>query len=155
MTSSPRARGAGRVLAVDFGEVRVGLALSDETRTLATPLPTLRRRKGKRPPLKALAELAREHDVQALVFGLPLDLPGGETDWTREVRRVGEALAERLGIPVHFVDERLTSVRAERTVRSLGLPRGKREEKERVDRAAAVLILQGWLDRAGDGGKSS
>jgi putative holliday junction resolvase len=132
---------------VDFGEVRVGLAVSDETGTLASPLPTLRRRRGKRPPLKALTELGREHAVEAVVFGLPLELTGDESEWTREVRSVGEALGERLGVPVHFVDERLTSVRAERAVRSLGLPKGKREEKERVDQAAAVLILQTWLDQ--------
>lgn len=132
---------------MDYGEVRVGLALSDETETIASPLSTLRRRRGKRPPLKALSELAREHAVEALVFGLPLELSGEESDWTREVRRVGEALAERLDVPVHFIDERMTSVRAERAVRSIGLPRTKREEKERIDAAAAQLILQGWLDR--------
>jgi putative holliday junction resolvase len=149
--SPARTSGTGRVLGVDYGEVRVGLALSDETRTLASPLPTLKRRRGKRPPLKALEELAREHDVRALVFGLPLDLSGSETDWSREVREVGEALASRLQIPVDFVDERMTSVRAERAVRSSGLPLKKREEKGRVDRAAAVLILQGWLDRPSAG----
>jgi putative holliday junction resolvase len=147
MMSLSRSSGTGRVLGVDFGEVRVGLALSDETRTLATPLPTLKRRRGKRPPLKALEELALEHDVRALVFGLPLELSGEESEWTREVREVGEALAARLGVPVEFLDERMTSVRAERAVRSSGLPLKKREEKGRVDRAAAVLILQGWLDR--------
>lgn len=136
-----------RVLGVDYGEVRVGLALSDETRTIASPLSTLRRRRGKRAPLKALSELAREHGVEAVVFGLPLELSGEESDWTREVRRVGEALSERLDVPVHFIDERMTSVRAERAVRSIGLPRSKREEKERVDAAAAQLILQSWLDR--------
>jgi putative holliday junction resolvase len=148
MMSPTRTSGTGRVLGVDYGEVRVGLALSDETRTLASPLPTLKRRRGKRPPLKALEDLAREHGVRALVFGLPLDLSGNETDWTREVREVGQALATRLELPVEFVDERMTSVRAERAVRSSGLPLRKREEKERVDRAAAVLILQGWLDRS-------
>lgn len=136
-----------RVLAVDFGEVRVGLALSDETETLASPLPTLRRRRGKRPPLRALQELGERHDVKAVVFGLPLQLDGSESEWTREVRSVAEALGRRLGVPVYFVDERLTSVRAERAVRSSGLPRGRREEKGRVDAAAATLILQTWLDR--------
>lgn len=136
-----------RVLAVDFGEVRVGLALSDETGTLASPLPTLRRRRGKRPPLRALQELGERHDVKAVVFGLPLELDGSESEWTREVRSVAEALGRRLGVPVGFVDERLTSVRAERAVRSSGLPRGRREEKGRVDAAAATLILQTWLDR--------
>jgi putative holliday junction resolvase len=142
-----------RALGVDFGEVRIGLALSDETGTLASPLPTLRRRRGKRVPLKALQELGEEHGVTHLVFGLPLELDGTSSDWTREVERAGEALAERLGVPVHFVDERMTSVRAEHAVRSSGLPRHKREEKERVDAAAAALILQTWLDRRTPGGK--
>lgn len=136
-----------RILAVDYGEVRVGLALSDETGTLASPLPTLRRRRGKRPPLKAMEELARERGVEAVVVGLPLELDGSESDWTREVRGVGEALGRRLEIPVHFVDERLTSVEAERRVRGSGLRRSQREEKERIDAEAATLILQRWLDR--------
>jgi putative holliday junction resolvase len=135
-----------RVMAVDFGEVRLGLAVSDPTGTLASPLPTLRRRRGKRPPLRALQETAETHAVEALVFGLPLELSGEETAWTREVRQVGESLGERLQLPVYFVDERMTSVRAERLVRSSGLPRGRREEKDRVDAGAAVLILQHWLD---------
>jgi len=136
----------GRVLGVDFGEVRVGLALSDPTRRLASPLPTLHRRKGKRPPVHAMMALGQEHDVCAVVFGLPLELSGEEGPWAQEVRQVGEVLGERLGVPVFFVDERLTSVVAERRVRGAGLPRGKREEKDRVDAEAAVIILQQWLD---------
>ncbi len=137
----------GRVMGVDYGEIRVGVALSDETRLLASPLPTIRRRAGKRPPVHALAELAREHEVDAVVFGLPLELTGDPSPWTDEVRKVGEAVAERTGVPVHFVDERLSSVVAERRVRESGLPRGKREERGRVDAEAAVIILQQWLDR--------
>ena len=136
-----------RVLAVDYGERRVGLALSDPTRTLASPLPTLLRRKGKRPPLHALAELAAARDVGVLVIGLPLTLSGEDSSWTREVRDMGAALATRTALPVHFVDERMTSVQAERVVRGGGLPRGEREKKERIDAAAATLILQTWLDR--------
>ena len=138
-----------RALGVDFGEVRVGLAISDETGTLASPLSTLRRRRGKRPPLKAMEELGRKHGVEAVVFGLPLELDGSESEWTRQVRQVGEALGRRLDVPVHFVDERMTSVQGERMVRSSGLPRGQREQKERIDAAAAVLILQRWLDQQG------
>lgn len=143
-----------RAMGVDFGEIRVGLALSDETGTLASPLPTLRRRRGKRPPLKALEELARKHSVDHLVFGLPLELDGSESEWTRQVRTVAESLAGRLEVPVDFVDERFTSVEAERAVRSSGLPRSRREEKERVDAGAAVLILQRWLDRRPEEGSS-
>lgn len=143
-----------RALGVDFGEVRIGLALSDETGTLASPLPTLRRRRGKRPPLKALQELAEAHGVEAVVIGLPLELDGSESAWTREVRQVGEALAGRLDVPIHFIDERMTSVRAEREVRSSGLPLRRREEKGRVDAAAAALILQTWLDHRERGSRA-
>lgn len=131
---------------MDYGEHRIGLALSDPTGTIATPLPTLRRRRSKRPPFRALEELAREREVEAVVVGLPLELSGEESDWTREVREVGDRLAGRLDVPVYYVDERMTSVRAERAVRGSGLRRGERERKERVDRAAAVLILQRFLD---------
>ena len=132
---------------MDFGEVRIGLALSDETGTLASPLATLRRRRGKRPPLGQIEDTAKEHQVGAVVVGLPLDLSGEETPWSAEVRKMAAALGSRLDLPVHLVDERMTSVRAERAIRTIGLPRGRREEKDRVDAAAAAIILQGWLDR--------
>ena len=136
-----------RAMGVDFGEKRIGLAVSDPTATIATPLETLRRRAGKRPPLAKLEEIGRAHGVQHLVVGLPLGLDGRETEWCAEVRDLGEKLAQRLGVEVSFVDERMTSVRAEQAVRSVGLPKRERERKERVDRAAAQLILQAWLDR--------
>ncbi|MFH1765025.1 MAG: Holliday junction resolvase RuvX [Gemmatimonadota bacterium] len=136
-----------RVLGIDFGERRIGLALSDPTGTLASPLPTIKRRAGKRPPLTTLIDIVESNGVDALVLGLPLTLRGEDSEWTRVVRGVGAALSDRTGLPVHFMDERFTSVRAERAVRSLGLPKNKREQKERVDAAAAVLILQSWLDR--------
>ena len=138
-------------MGIDFGERRTGVALSDPTGTLASPLRTLERRVGQRLPLKALEELARARDVTALVVGIPLDLRGDETEWSRRVRTAGEELGRRLGIPVDFVDERFSSVQAERAVRSVGLPRRERERKERVDRAAAALLLQGWLDRRARG----
>ena len=138
-----------RVLGVDVGVRRVGLALSDPTGTIATPLETLVRRRGKRFPLARLEEIARGHEVEHVVVGLPLDLGGGENAWCAEVRELGQRLGERLGVDVSFVDERLTSVRAERAVRSLGLGRQRSEEKGRVDAAAAQLILQAWLDQPG------
>ena len=122
------------------------MAVSDPTNTLATPLETLVRRAGKRPPIKKMAEVATAHDVGQLVVGLPIGLDGEENEWCAEVRAVGEKLAARLDVPVAFVDERMTSVRAERAVRSAGLSKSAREEKGRVDAAAAQLILQSWLD---------
>lgn len=138
----------GRILAVDYGQRRVGIAISDPTGTLARPLTVLKRRAGKRPPVGRIVELIAENGVRHVVFGLPLDLAGKETDWTREVRDVARRVSERSGCPVSFVDERFTSVMAERMVRSVGLPRGERERKERIDAAAASVILQAWLDRA-------
>jgi putative holliday junction resolvase len=135
-----------RTLGIDYGERRIGLALSDPTGIIAQPLPTLERRRGKRPPVAPLARLVEEHAVAAIVLGLPLTPAGDESDWTREVRAFGAALAERTGLPVAYLDERMTSARAERAVRSMGLSKEQREEKGRVDAAAAVLILQAYLD---------
>lgn len=136
-----------RILGIDYGTRRVGLALSDPTATIAQPLPTLTRRAGKRPPVAAIAQIATENEVADVVIGLPLNMQGDETDWTTEVREFGAKLAERAGVTVHYLDERMTSVRAEQAVRSIGLKKSERESKERVDAAAAMLILQTYLDR--------
>ncbi len=138
--------GGTRALGIDFGEKRIGLAVSDPTNTVATPLETLVRRSGKRPPYRVMAELAREHDVGQLVVGLPLGLDGEENVWCAEVRAMADKLSDVTGTPVAWVDERMTSVRAERALRSTGLSKSKRREKGRVDAAAAQLILQAWLD---------
>ncbi len=137
----------GRILALDYGERRIGVAASDPTQTIASPLTTLARRRGKRPPWSEIARLIAENEAEAVVIGLPLDLAGEEGEWAGEVRVFGEQVARRTGLPVHWVDERLTSVRAERVVRSLGLKRSEREKKERIDAAAAALILQSFLQR--------
>jgi putative holliday junction resolvase len=136
-----------RILGIDYGERRIGLAVSDPTALIAQPLPTLQRRRGKRPPLADILRIGSEYEVAAAVVGLPLNLEGEDTDWTREVRAFAETLARRAGLPVHLVDERLSSVAAERAVRSLGLRKRQREQKERVDSTAAMLILQAYLDR--------
>jgi len=142
----------GRILGIDLGERRIGITVSAPTRTPAQPLPTLKRRAGKRMPVQAIVELVEEHGVTDIVMGLPLSLSGEENEWCEIVRETGEKIRERASRPVHYVDERLTSVRAERAVRTrTGLPKHKREEKERVDAVAAVLILQSWLDRDGNG----
>ena len=132
-------------MALDYGERRIGVAVSDPTRTIASPLTTLQRRAGKRPPWAEITKLVEEQEVDEAVVGLPLDLSGDETDWTKEVRQFGDDLARRTGLPVRWVDERMTSVAAERAVRGMGLKRSEREQKERVDAAAAALILDSWL----------
>lgn len=133
-------------MGVDFGEKRIGLAVSDPTNTVATPLETLTRRRGKRPPLGRIAEVAAEHHVGQLVVGLPLSLDGSESEWCREVRGMGERLGGIVDAPVAWVDERMTSVRAEQALRATGLSKTQRRERGRVDAAAAQLILQAWLD---------
>ena len=96
-------------------------------------------------------ELIDTHAVDRVVVGLPLSLEGTDTEWTAEVRAFAVRLHQRTSLPVFMIDERMTSVIAERTVRSLGLPRSERERKERVDTAAAQLILQAFLDREKSG----
>ena len=135
-----------RILALDYGTRRIGLALSDTTGTLATPLTTLTRRAGKRPPIARILELARHHGVGRLVVGLPLDPDGGEDSWTAEVRDFGRRLGDRSGLPVHFIDEAYSSAEAEARIRSIGLTRKQKEDKARIDAAAAAIILQDWLD---------
>ena len=135
-------------MGIDFGEKRIGIALSDPTGRLASPFATLRRRAGKRAPFAALEKIAREERVTGIVLGLPLNLDGEEHAWCRDVRAFGVRLVQRLSVPLHFQDERMSSVAAERGIRASGLPKGRREEKDRVDAAAAAVILQRWLDRA-------
>jgi putative Holliday junction resolvase len=138
---------AGRLLGIDFGQRRIGLALSDPTRTIASPFGTLTRRAGKRPPWPELMRIVGEHEVVGVVVGLPLDLAGEDTEWTREVRSFAADFERRSGLPTHLIDERMTSVMAERAVRGSGLPRSERERKERVDEAAAAIILGTFLAR--------
>lgn len=136
-----------RIMGVDYGERRIGIALSDPTGTLASPFDTVVRRRGKRPPLAALERVAREHEVGSLVVGLPLTLGGEEDAWCAEVRRIGDELGRRLEVDVSYLDERMTSVEAERGIRTSGRRRSQREDKARVDAAAAAVILQRYLDR--------
>jgi putative Holliday junction resolvase len=136
----------GRVLAVDYGERRIGLAVSDPLRTIAQPLPTILRRRGRRPPFAAIVGTIDEYGVQRVVIGLPLELSGDEGPVAAEVRDFGSKLESRAGIPVEYWDERFTSVRAERELAHLELKATARREKGRVDAVAAVMILQAYLD---------
>jgi putative Holliday junction resolvase len=136
-----------RTMAFDYGERRIGVAVSDPTRTIASPLTTFTRRPGKRPPWPEIARLVREQEVDEAVVGLPLGLDGEEGPWAAEVRAFGAEVERRTGLPVRWVDERMTSVLAERAIRDMGLKRSQRQEKERVDATAAAVILEGWLAR--------
>jgi len=131
---------------VDVGTVRVGVARSDPSGILASPVITLPRDAASDSDLDALAELIAESGAVGVVVGLPITLRGRETESAAMARRYAEALAERISpIPVRHVDERLTTVSAERKLRSGGV-RGSRATRAVIDQAAAVELLQGWLD---------
>ena len=137
---------SGRILCVDFGERRLGVALSDPGGMIASPFTTLPRRKGKRPPIADLIAIMDAQEVVEIVVGLPLTLAGDDSEWTTAVRSFAETLSTRSGRPVTLVDERFSSIVAERAVRASGLKKTQREEKERVDAAAAAVILQSYLN---------
>ncbi|MFC7614191.1 Holliday junction resolvase RuvX [Actinokineospora soli] len=137
--------GRGRRLAVDVGSVRVGVALSDPAPVLATPLVTLSRDERNSTDLAQLAALVVEHEVVEVVVGLPRTLAGKHGPAAEGARAYAEALAERVApVPVRLADERLTTVSATRMLSDRGV-RGKKQRAV-VDQAAAVEILQGWLD---------
>jgi putative holliday junction resolvase len=136
--------GSGRLLGVDWGERRIGLALSDETQTLAQPLATLTRRTGKRFPMRQLLTLVDRHGVTGVVVGLPLDQDGAEGEAASAARTLAATIAQHSGKPVALWDERLTTARALSAVRDMGgTTRGRKDD---VDALAATVLLQHYLD---------
>jgi putative pre-16S rRNA nuclease len=134
----------GRLLAVDWGERRIGLALSDESQTLAQPLTTLTRRAGKRFPMRRLLTLLEEHAVTGVIVGLPLAPEGTEGEPARAARELAREIARRAARPVELWDERFTTARALQAVREMG--GSARGRKNDVDALAATLLLQHYLD---------
>ncbi len=141
---SPAQRPSGRVLGVDVGTVRVGLALSDATGTLASPLETLRRAKN-RSDLDRLASLVVEHEVTEVVVGEPVHLSGASGASAQDAADYAQELADRIpDVPVILIDERLSTVTAASHLREGGLD--SRKQRPVIDQAAAVVILQQFLD---------
>jgi len=134
----------GRLLGLDWGERRIGLALSDETQTLAQPLATLTRRAGKRFPMRQLLDLLEAHAVAGVVVGLPLDQAGEEGAPAAAARALAADIARRSARPVELWDERHTTARALRAVREMG--GSTRRRKADVDALAATVLLQHYLD---------
>jgi putative Holliday junction resolvase len=132
-----------RYLGLDVGDVRIGVALSDETATLASGILTLRRA-GRRRDVEAFGALVREHAAGGVVVGLPWRLDGTLGSQGEKVAAFVRALRRVLGVPVVTWDERLTSVVADERLAEAGVRR--RDRKARIDRAAATLILQDYLD---------
>ncbi len=141
-----------RYLGVDPGAVRIGLALSDDDGGLALPFETVKREKSDRAAARQVRAALEAHDVACadlagVIVGLPLRLDGSEGEAARRVRLFADALQPVLGVPLHFVDERLSTVVVERTLRDLNVK--KAEQKRVVDQAAAALLLQAFLDARG------
>lgn len=137
----------GRVLGLDLGDARIGVAISDDRRRIAVPLGTLRT--GAPADVKAIADLVHGHDVTLVVIGHPLHLSGEAGERAHHAERFAEALDAFLDVPVLLQDERLSSVEADRALRAAGA--SGRERRRTVDRSAATVILQAWLDAAGAG----
>lgn len=134
----------GRLLGVDWGERRIGLALSDATQTLAQPLATLTRRTGKRFPMKSLLEQLDSHGVVGIVVGLPLDASGEEGASARAARAMAMDIEQRAQRPVVLWDERFTTARARQAVHEMG--GSTRDRAADLDALAATVLLQHFLD---------
>lgn len=133
----------GRVLALDFGKRRIGLAISDELGITAQGLETLQRT-NIREDLRQLAQLIRDRNVTLILMGNPLHMSGAEGRQAEYARDFGDRLSAAAGIPVEYWDERLTTVAAQRVLRESGISIQKRAQA--VDRLAAVILLESYLD---------
>ncbi len=132
-----------RILAIDYGRKRIGLALSDELGLMARPLATLTRT-NRRNDLNRLRAICRSHGVSRIIVGHPLHLAGGTSEMADETARFAGRLRKELGIPAELVDERLTSWEAKRTMASKSSTRPKTSQ---LDGVAAALMLSEFLDR--------
>lgn len=130
-------------MGLDVGSKRIGVAVSDLLGITAQGLPTMIRT-NKRADFEKLAEIVRQYDVHEIVVGYPLRLSGSEGSQSQKMQVFAEELRKKSGLPVHLWDERLTSTQANRILRDADLSIKKRGEA--VDRMAAVLILQSWME---------
>ena len=138
----------GRLMGVDAGERRVGVAVTDEFRMIASPVATVMRGKSE---IAQIRELAARFGISGIVAGLPRSMSGREGKQADDARVYAESLAESLGLPLRFWDERLTTTMAERSLIEAGRSRSQR--KDVVDAVAAALMLQSYIDsRVSQGG---
>jgi len=135
----------GRVLCIDYGTKRHGIALSDALRLTARGLQTLERPRTREREFERIAALVREHSVGLVLMGLPLNMDGTPGTHHDEVVSYAKALSESLRLDVLLVDERRSTMQAEHHLKQVGAG-GWRKRKERVDEVAAAVILQSWLD---------
>ncbi len=140
---SGRAIPPGRVLGLDLGQARIGVAVSDSDRRVATPVAVVRRRGDRVSEHREIAGLAADHDAVGLVVGLPLSLSGEVGPAARRVLEEIPELGAACGLPVDQVDERFSTVSASRALRAGG--RNARRQRDVIDSAAAAELLQTWL----------
>jgi putative Holliday junction resolvase len=134
----------GRLLALDWGEVRIGVAVSDETQLIASPRATLTRRAGKRFPMPSFLALVEQERPVGLIVGLPLTAEGSEEAAAGSAREMGTLASARTQLPIEFVDERFSTARALGAIREMeGSIRGRKAD---VDALAAAVMLQQFLD---------
>jgi len=127
-------------MAIDYGDKRIGLAISDPSGTIASPAGFIERRVGKRAPIARIIERAVELEARGFVVGLPLDGNGEETPRSAEARKVAAALGERTKLPVDLIDERFTTAAARRAIREMG--GSIKDRRGDVDALAATVLLQ-------------
>lgn len=136
---------SGRLLGFDLGDARIGVALSDTMRTIASPLLMLPRSKKFSDLMREIEELVKKHQVGGIVIGLPLNMDGSEGPRVQSTRAFANNLSKHLDIPIHFWDERMSTMAVARTLEESGISHTSR--KEHVDKMAASYILQGYLDK--------
>ena len=145
-TDSSERESHPRILGLDVGSKTIGLAVSDPLGITAQGLKTLRRQ-NKRLDFQQLGQVVREYEVAEIVVGYPLRMSGAEGTQAEKMQRFAEELRQRFRLPVHLWDERLSSAQANRLLRETEMSIGRRREV--VDRMAAVLILQSWMEARG------
>ena len=141
-----------RALGLDLGSKRIGVAVSDSSGTIASPLTVLQRARSRRHDHERIAALVREEEAECVVVGMPLSLSGADGPAARAARKEVAALATVVGVPVEIHDERFTTVTAERMLAESGV-RGV-ARRQVVDKVAAAVILQAWLDARSTGPSS-
>jgi len=140
-----------RFLAIDYGSRRTGLAVCDPAETMAFPLDVLL---GQKNLVEQIAKVVADEHIEAIVLGLPLNMDGSQGPQAQQVMAFAERLKQRVGVPIHLQDERLSSFGAQEKLQMTGLSKGK--QRERLDALAAAEILQAFLEgRRGDLGMSS
>ena len=141
--SGQRRRGV-RALGIDPGSKRIGLAVSDLSGTIASPLMVLQRSKSRQHDRQELARIARDEEAEVIVIGLPLNMDGSQGKAAKAAIAEGRRLATLVDVPIEMHDERLTTVTAERSMLDAGL--NAIERRKVVDKVAAAIMLQSWLD---------